>query len=545
MNTARILIVEDDAILVTHLEQTLIQIGYQVSGRAATGEAAVEMALAQKPDAILMDIRLRSAMTGIQAAAEIHQKLDTPIIYLTAFTDDDLLQQAKLTDAYAYLAKPVRDRELRASLEMALYKHVTEQRLQHLNQILRAVRDVNKLITHELDAQRLLDQACQILLRTRGFRFVWVGQAADDRLKPLAYAGEGQALLTHIVASATHEQGLQLPGTQAARTRRMVVCHDMRQDERYAPWREEVEQVYFSSTVAVPILHEERLFGVLSVYSDKTNIFGPEELDLLLELAGDIAFGLKAIERETERKQAEEELFKFKLGFERSADAIFMTDPQGVILYTNPAFEQIYGYNQSDTIGQTPKILKSGVLLAKQYQQFWETLLNKGIVAGEIINKTKDGRLITIEGSNNPILDTAGNIIGFLGMHRDISERKQAERAIRESEERFRILLQDVQSVSVQGYSMDGITQYWNKASENLYGYSMEEAIGKNLIDLIVPVEMKGDVWKAISYMMESGQPIPASELTLMKKDGSPVTVYSSHAIVKGPGGVAELFCID
>ena len=380
--TARILIVEDDAILVTHLEQTLIQLGYQVSGMAATGEAAIEMALAQKPDVILMDIRLRSAMTGIQAAAEIHRQVDTPIIYLTANTDEDLLQQAKLTDAYAYLAKPVRDRELRASLEMALYKHTTEERLHHLTQILRAVRGVNKLITQEHDAQRLVDEACQILLGTHGYRFVWVGQSAGDRLKPLAHAGEGQTLLKQIVASATPEQGMRLPGTQAARTRRVVVCHDMLHDERYAPWREEVEQLHFSSTVAVPILYEQSLFGVLSVYSDRPNIFGAEELDLLLELAGDIAFGLKAIDREAERKRAEEELHKFKLGIERSADAIFMTDPQGMILYTNPAFEQIYGYNQSDAIGHTPQILKSGVVEAKQYQQFWATLLDKGVVAG-------------------------------------------------------------------------------------------------------------------------------------------------------------------
>jgi CheY-like chemotaxis protein len=375
MSTARILIVEDDAILLTHLEQTLLQIGYQVSGLAATGEVAVEMALAQKPDAILMDIRLRSAMTGIQAAAEIHRQLDTPIIYLTAYTDDELLQQAKLTDAY--LAKPVRNRELRASLEMALYKHSAEQRLQHLNQILRAVRDVNKLITREHDAQRLLDQACQILLHAHGYRFVWIGQSAGDRLKPLAHAGDGQNLIKRIVASATPEQGMRLPGTQAAHTRRVVVCHDMLQDERYAPWRVEVEQVHFSSTVAIPIFHEESLFGVLSVYSDQTNIFGVEELDLLLELAGDIAFGLKAIAGEAERKRAEEELVKFKLGIERSADAFFMTDPQGVIVYTNPAFERIYGYNQSEAIGQTPRILKSDLVLAKQYQQFWQYLRQK------------------------------------------------------------------------------------------------------------------------------------------------------------------------
>ncbi|MEI8084454.1 MAG: response regulator, partial [Actinomycetes bacterium] len=129
MDTARILIVEDDAILVTHLERMLVHLGYEVAGLAATGETAVELALAHEPDAVLMDIRLSGAMTGIQAATEIHRQLDTPIIYLTAYVDDALLLQAKHTDAYAYLTKPVRDHELRASLEMALYKHAAERRV--------------------------------------------------------------------------------------------------------------------------------------------------------------------------------------------------------------------------------------------------------------------------------------------------------------------------------------------------------------------------------------------------------------------------------
>ncbi len=516
MSTARILIVEDDAILVSHLEQMLIQNGYQISGLAATGEAAVESALAQKPDAILMDIRLRSPMTGIQAAAFIHRQVDIPIIYLTAYTDEEMLQQAKLTDAYAYLAKPVRDRELRASLEMALYKHATEQRLQHLNQILRAMREVNQLITHELDPQRLVEQACQILLHAHGYRFVWIGQSAGDRLKPIAHAGEGQTLIKRIVASATPEQGMKLPGTEAARTRRVVVCHDMLQDERYAPWQEEVEQVHFSSTVAVPILHEGSLFGVLSVYSDQTNIFGAEELDLLLELAGDIAFGLKAIDREAERKRANEELLKFKFGIERSADAIFMTDPQGVILYTNPAFEQIYGYNQSDAIGHTPQILKSGLLLAIHYQQFWATLLNKGVVAGEIINKAKDGRFITIEGSNNPILDTVGNIVGFLGMHRDISERKQAEKTLRESENR----LKEAQRIALIGnWELDLVNNNLSWSDEIFRIFEIDptkfDASYEAFLDAIHPDD-RDTVNKAYTSSLEDRSPYEIDHRLLM-----------------------------
>lgn len=129
----------------------------------------------------------------------------------------------------------------------------------------------------------------------------------------------------------------------------------------------------------------------------------------------------------SERKQAETNLRKFKLGLDRSTAALFITDPEGLITYVNPAFEKIYGYTAAEAIGQTPRIIKSGVISQEQYKYFWETLLAGQTVAGEIINKAKDGRLIPIEGSNNPILDDDGHIIGFLAMHTDITERKRAE----------------------------------------------------------------------------------------------------------------------
>ena len=547
MSTARILIVEDDAILVTRLEQTLIQIGYQVSGLAATGAAAIEAALVQKPDAILMDIRLRGAMTGIQAAAEIHRQLDIPIIYLTAYTDDDLLQQAKLTDAYAYLAKPVRDHELRASLEMALYKHAIEQRVYHLNQLLRAVRDISQLITHQRDRQQLLADACQILVHTRGYRLAWIGLRDDNGfLQPATFAGEGRSFVDQIIATPNKALLKRLPGMECLASKQAVTCHDILHDERYASWRAEAAAVQFHSTAAIPMLHDDRVFGILNVYADHSDLFAVEEVDLLVELANDLAFGLQTMEEAAERKRAEAEIVKLHQAVETSGEVIFLTDLQGVITSINSAFTRLYDYTAADVVGKTtPRLLKSGTLTPDHYTTFWSKILGGQVVTGEWVNKTRDGRLIDITASVSPIVDGAGETIGFLAIQRDITERRQAEDALRASENRFRALLQNVSTVAVQGYGLDGTTQYWNAASEKVYGYTAQQALGRNLLDLIIPPEMRSGVKQAIQHMADTGQPIPAAELSLMRQDGSQVTVYSSHAIVASPGHAPELFCMD
>ena len=126
-----------------------------------------------------------------------------------------------------------------------------------------------------------------------------------------------------------------------------------------------------------------------------------------------------------------------------------------------------------------------------------------------------------------------------------IAEREKTTELLKISEARFRNLLQDVPYISVQGYGPDGTTQYWNRASELLYGYSANEAIGQNLVDLIIPAGMKEHVKKGIEYMAETGEPVPSSELLLKRKDGTSVPVYSTHTILQLPGQEQELFCID
>ncbi len=153
--------------------------------------------------------------------------------------------------------------------------------------------------------------------------------------------------------------------------------------------------------------------------------------------------------------------------------------------------------------------------------------------------------LCQFEGRTQPLGVTVGGQAAVVFLARDITVRKQAESALRESELRFRSLLRNIPSISVQGYLEDGTTSYWNKASEQLYGYTAEEALGANLLQLIIPPPMREAVRSHVQHMFATGEVIPPGELQLQRKDGSPVHVFSSHAYIQVPGHPPEMFCID
>ena len=178
--------------------------------------------------------------------------------------------------------------------------------------------------------------------------------------------------------------------------------------------------------LGVPLRSKQVVTGVIALqtYSNSSVRITDRHRDILSVLAPQVASAI-------ERFFAEREIQKFKLGIDRSDNAVFITELDGTIQYANPAFETVYGFSPEETIGKTPRIIKSGLTPQEQYVYFWNTLLAGGTITGELVNRRKDGQLVPIAGTNSPILDETGKIIGFLAVHQDITERKKSEEILK------------------------------------------------------------------------------------------------------------------
>jgi len=139
MSKTRILVVEDGSIVALELRERLQSLGYAVAGIVSYGEDAVRRAEEARPDLVLMDIRLKGEMDGIEAAEEIRARLGIPVIYLTAYADEDTLRRARVTEPYGYIIKPFQEAALHTAIEVALYKHRMEEKLKESQRRLAAM----------------------------------------------------------------------------------------------------------------------------------------------------------------------------------------------------------------------------------------------------------------------------------------------------------------------------------------------------------------------------------------------------------------------
>ncbi|NET43376.1 EAL domain-containing protein [Okeania sp. SIO2B3] len=151
ISTTKILVIEDELIVAENIARNLRKLGYEVIGIVDSGEEAIQTATKKHPNLVLMDIMLQGDMDGIEAAGYIRSQLKIPVVYMTAYADDNTLGRAKLTEPYGYLVKPFKPQSLKTTIEIALQKYQSEQAVEsrYIQQIETVKNQLNKLSDRE------------------------------------------------------------------------------------------------------------------------------------------------------------------------------------------------------------------------------------------------------------------------------------------------------------------------------------------------------------------------------------------------------------
>jgi PAS domain S-box-containing protein len=357
-----------------------------------------------------------------------------------------------------------------ATIEEITERRQAEQRVRELNLLLRAIGAVNALMVRERDPKRLLTEACEILVETRGYRFAWIGlvEPGSKRVMPQACAGKDSGYFDSLTITWDETPSGRGPIGTAIRTGNPVSCQDIATDPRLAPYREDAKDHGVASLAAMPMTYDSRVLGALVVYSARAGTFDAEELGLLNALAGDLAFALQSIEHRQERNRAEAALLQrekyFRALTEGATDVTSLLDADGTMRYQSPSSEQVFGYRPDELFGRNAFEFIYPDDQARVQQALAELTATPGATTRiEFRFRHKEGSWHMLEATARNLLDDP-NVKGVVVNSRDNTERNRLEEALRESES----LLRESQAIAGLGsYIMDIPTGRW-KSSEVL-----------------------------------------------------------------------------
>jgi PAS domain S-box-containing protein len=470
MSKRRILIVEDELIVAKDLQKTLEAQGYEVVGKAASGPEALEKASNLNPDLILMDIILKGGTDGIETAREIQKLRDVPVIFLTAYGDQETLERVKAVNPFGYILKPYEERELQTAIEVALVRHNLETKLDQTVSLLEAT------LESTADGLLVVDRKGRITLHNRKFAELW-------------------SVPEEVLALGNDDQVLAL------------VLNQLKEPD-----------VFLKKVYLLYDQPEENSFDVLEFKDGR--FF--ERYSQPQRLGNEIIGRVWSFRDVTQRKNAAADLLASEERFytlaETAPAGIYLSTPEGACQYVNQAWCEMTGIPLEKALGRDwvkaihpddRESLAASWKKAIREKESWER---------EYRFLDPEGKVTWVFGKAAAIQDASGDLVGYVGINMDITERVRLENSLQESEQLYRNLVEN--SLNAIFLRNEHQFLFFNDQFCQLVGYTRPELESIDPLDIIAP-EHREAGRQAVGRRL-AGDPTPAEyETRILRKDGS------------------------
>jgi len=502
MTHARILIVEDDRVVARDIAQQMTRAGHTVIGITARGEDALPLAAATAPDLILMDVRLEGELDGVDTARLLRENFDLPVVFLTAYADEETIRRATITEPFGYVLKPFDDAQLHTVVAMALYKHGAERRLRE---------------SEQRYAVTLSSIGDAVIATSRDSRINFINPVAE------------------MLTGWARDEAMGRPLTDVFR----VINETTR-----APVEDPVAAVLSAGTIVGLANH------TLLLARDGREIAIDDSGSPIVDDRGAILGVVLVFRDVTQRRRAEEaEILRetnarLEMAMHGSNVGVWEIDmPDGDYRHGYARFSNIWewlGYERPLTILDYHAYMsvlhpddraRTEVAIARY--------LKRDVDVFEVENRLchRDGNVRWVLVRGMALWDAGGKPIRFVGSLVDITELKLTEQELRSSEARFRGTFENA-AVGIVHCDLEGRLLRLNQRSCDIVGYQRESLLLKRLQDITDPefLAVSEDKYRVLTEGKLSHY---SEETRLVKFDGSRVWVSVSVALQRDSNGRA------
>jgi diguanylate cyclase (GGDEF)-like protein/PAS domain S-box-containing protein len=404
----------------------------------------------------------------------------------------------------------------------------TEERLARLTRARRVMAECSHVLVHAADENGMLESMCRIVVDSGGYKLAWVGLATGDPKRPVypaAHAGFGDDAPMTSPAGWNADGRYQGFMNDAIKSGEPYIARHILNDPAHVRRRGRAVQHGFQSSIALPLKNASAVLGAIAIYAREPDAFDADEIGLLIELTDDIAFGIINLRTRVARREAEAALReseeRFRVLTELSSDWSWEQDTSFKFIDVSRTVRTHAGISAGEHIGKARWELPGTTPVNTTWEEHKAVLDARQPFHDLLLRRAADDGINFVSVSGKPMFEPDGTFKGYRGVAKNVTDRMNAEHALRESERRFRDIFNQA-AVGITRVDLNGVLVDVNQKFGDMLGYAREDLIGKAIRDITHPDDYgQGSQYRA--HLTGRTMRSVSGEKRFVRRDGTTV----------------------